>query len=183
LWQPDGTIYNFADEPTYGNVTDVLVGADGLLWVNSQAGDNVIAKGAIQRLDDQGTTALADDTWGQLPLPYAGNLYLPFSSLERTPKGDLWVAVNLSHLFARWHGDTWIEYQLPPLADTRQIVDIFAPDENHTWFAFTEPLVGDVRSQGIVALDDRGTPTDLSDDVWTEYPLVTPDGTGGGGGC
>jgi len=181
LWQPDGTIYNFIDEPTYSHVTDILAGADNLLWVHSQVGNNIGSNGAIQILDDQGTTSLADDTWAQRSFPNSINPYnRSFGSFERTPLGALWAAASLSSLSARRHGDTWIEYQLPTLAGSRQIVDIFAQDENHTWFAFAEFVSGqDARSQGVVALDDRGTPENLSDDVWTEYPVVTPDGTGG----
>lgn len=180
LSNPDGTIYDFADLPTYSHVTDILAGSDNLLWMHSQTGNN-IGEGAIQILDDQGTTSLVDDTWSQRSFPNAESLYnMSIGSFERTPLGDLWAAANLSSLSARRHGDTWIKYQLPPLANSRQIVDIFAQDEHHTWFAFAEIVLGqDARPQGVVALDDRGTPENLSDDVWTEYPIVTPDGTGG----
>ena len=50
----------------------------------------------------------------------------------------------------------------------QRIVDIFAQDERHLWFAYGG------YNGGVLALDDGGTPADLADDQWRDYPIDPP---------
>ncbi|MFN2168469.1 MAG: hypothetical protein ACK2U9_19720, partial [Anaerolineae bacterium] len=69
----------------------------------------------------------------------------------------------------RWHGDHWI------VQDTglfhAYLYGVFVQDSRRVWFAGRWIGQGD---QGVIALDDGGTPDDLADDSWTTYPISAP---------
>ena len=170
LIEPDGTVNPLPDRPRYATVTNAVLGGDGLLRLHSQYPEHLTSyvDGNVETLADQGDPALDNDQW-TLDF-YASSL----TAIERTPKGDLWLAVKdvgVKTVFSpppvRNYRGTWI-----PASGGRIAVaylDIFAQDEHHTWFA--DP-------GGVVSLDDGGTIDDLSDDVWHDYPIET---TGSGG--
>ena len=60
-----------------------------------------------------------------------------------------------------------------------RVTDIYVQNEHHIWFAYKESTIfSPLPIRGVLLLDDRGTPTNLADDIWTDYP-VSKDGTGG----
>ena len=60
-----------------------------------------------------------------------------------------------------------------------RVTDIYVQNENLIWFAYKESTSFSLPpTRGVLLLNDRGTPADLTDDIWTDYP-VREDGTGG----
>lgn len=175
LLLPNQTITVFADEPRFKGVSDALVESNGKVWLYSgyYGGPSI---GTVQTFIDNGTAFLRDDQWQVVPVDYRpnlGNCEL-VAAFEYAPDGDVWYAQYCQWrapspvTLVRYHGQDRIEYALPPLQLVR---DIFAADAHHLWFAVST-YSGEWR-QGVLSLDDQGTPLDTSDDQWQTYPVTT----------
>lgn len=179
LLQPDGTLTDLPDVPAFTGVTDALLDQQGHLRLYSHHATATCDNGAFQTLDDRGDAVLDNDVWTLDPTGY-GDL----TAFDKAPGGDLWAAWQGSCRFPfysgpqRYHDGVWLSTGFVFANDFYgpHISDIFIQDDQHIWFAYeriTEP-----RTSGVAALDDRGTPTDLSDDLWRDYPS-TPVSTEG----
>jgi hypothetical protein len=159
LRQPDGTVYGFRDVPYYPNVNDIWLGEDGLVHVHSEPTDGLPIHGLVEIVDDKGTAVLGDDEW------QGGELISALYGTDRTPAGDLWIATAggyppIFHLVRQPQGAS---INIPwPANWSPFVTDIFAQDERRLWIA--------CRS-GVLMLDDGGTPLEVEDDTWTEYPF------------
>ncbi|NCF65791.1 MAG: hypothetical protein GWP61_07445 [Chloroflexi bacterium] len=181
LLKPDGKAAMFTDCPYYQDVREAIVDRQGTTWINSSNW----SAGVLQVFDDMGTATMSDDQGsilGKLPT---------ITVREPASNGDLWVAWGSRYKQSpgiigpypgppiRYHNGVEIEYQKPQRHAA--IDDIFAQDARHTWFAYEiiDFSGGPSPSEkGVYLLDDRGTPADFSDDVWTSYAIDT---TGEGG--
>ena len=165
LQKADGSVQKFEDVPYLNNVTRLIVDGEGTTWLHSGR-----YNGVLQILDDNGTGTLRDDS-GQIVL---GNI--DSVEMEIAANGDLWLAwiedavrFQLGHGPRRYFNGTAVDY-VPP-RDGVFIYDIYVEDDVHTWFVY-DPYISDGSpNPGIWRLDDRGTPTDFSDDVWTTYEV------------
>ena len=173
---PDRTVFIFDDVPHFGGLADGLLDATDTLWFYSGY-HQPYSVGVVQTLADQGTATLADDQWQLLPVddPPATGRCETVTAFERAANGDVWYTSHcqwrgaFDHKLVRYHDQRRIEYNL---TNNQRIYDIFAQDAQHLWFAFT----GYEPDQGVLSLDDRGTPTDMSDDLWQTYPITTNGG-------
>lgn len=170
---PERTVKIFDDAPHFGGLWDALVDNKGKLWFYSGY-QLPYSIGVVQTFDDSGTAVLHDDRWQRLPVdnpPLIGRCET-VTAFERAPNGDIWYAGycfqrgSFDHKIVRYHDQTRVEYNL---VNGQVISDIFAEDAEHIWFAVT----GYDASHGILSLDDRGTPTESSDDLWDSYPITT----------
>ncbi len=162
LRTPGGSLAYLADMPVFTDVDAILPDRAGGVWVHSD--DMSVYHGVLQWLNDQGTTYLDDDRWYIRPDPRLDVI----TAQSRSADGDIWLSgMRFSRTLLpggplRCHGETWIEYQ-PPIIFCA--VDIFIQDDRRNWF-LSRP---DYRCMGgisaVFALDDGGTPADLSDDV------------------
>lgn len=174
LRRPDGVTFGLTDVPwPRGWVGKALSTDDGQLWLHSA--DDYGA--TLYTFDDAGTTILGDDL---AVYRRGGDRRLSFNSFRLQeafglPDGGLWLEYDTcwrgicSHAAPmRWVNDQWVDYGSEHMSACREAVDLFAQDASHLWFA--------CESNRLLRLDDRGTPADLSDDLWTEYPLDTEAG-------
>lgn len=159
LLQPDLTATRIEDAPGYRDVTNVVRTTVGEVFLHSLY-EAPYSWGAMQSVDDQGTTRLDDDAWEffmDLPI---------LTAAEPAPAGDLWIAGYDHYRFdepvgpLRYHQGDWYEVELPQF---ETVSDIFAEDDRQTWFAYPGE---------ISRLDDGGTPAYVTDDVWTTYPVA-----------
>ena len=119
-------------------------------------------------LDDQQTSTPDDDQWDQR----VGVTKNFLTGWDRLSDGDVIVTGYVVYRFDpgsgtphRWHDDAWIEYDRGPIQEF--YVDVFVQDDSHFWFAaqWGEPDI----DRGVIGLDDRGTPLNPDDDIWTTY--------------
>lgn len=173
LVQPDKAIYDFADVPALSQIYNMLLDGEGALWLYSEGPLQPLYPG-WQSLVDQRTPSLQDDRWSTTQL--TAKRWDILTALTRAPGGDLWATWSTSgkggprpadKLLWRLRQDGWHSYQWPD-QKLLYVTDIFAQDDSHIWFAYP---------YGVLALDDRGTPTDLTDDRWRDYPLDPPEYT------
>jgi hypothetical protein len=178
---PVGQDYLVTEAPRAAVGARIIAGGDGHVWLSNSFGGLFTTPFPTQGIDDHGTTGLQDDQW-QVVLPHTR-----FYVGERTPGGDVWLNLEQASLYdyyctyrttmRRSQGE-WVTYDLPITGPTSThcpfITDIFAQDDRHTWFAFLGPQQMDGTSEsGVLHLDDNGTPLNLDDDRWTEYPFPT----------
>ncbi len=162
LLRADGKGFYFKDGPIYSFINKFFVDGHGIRRVSS-------GYGTIQIVDDKGTGTMQDDTWA-----YDDSLHGPLDSLELVENGDFWMAENPDcyHCFpsiARYHDGQTIYYPQPDWESEN--FDIFAEDSRHTWFVFGDRYWGGYYQVPVINhLDDGGTPANIDDDVWTEYP-------------
>lgn len=183
LYPIDGVDFYFPDVPQYSLSTDILVDKDNLLWLHSfkPATWNL---GTFQVVNDNGTAILEDDGW-QSSWDFSIQA-AEVDGLELAPNGDLWIGgyshsrfpPNSSSIYRRHQGQ-WIDYTKAVESSNIRVTDIYVQNEHHIWFAYKESTIfSPLPIRGVLLLDDRGTPTNLADDIWTDYP-VSKDGTGG----
>lgn len=171
LAQSDQSFYTFPDTPVYPDLKRAFLDRSGRIWLYSYYGyaGRYFAEGWLQTFQDQGTTALPDDQW-------AVRHKLQDLELMRQGEGaDLWLVTSYTirqphqlRYLERWHNGAWLRYgrPLPP------IVDLFVQDERRVWLAYQSGAGSTPSQQGILALDDQGTPLDDSDDQWIDYPIT-----------
>lgn len=176
LLQPDGIVAHVEDVPTYEEVTTIAKVGEKSLFVDSQYGEygGRVTLGTTQTVDDQGTIGLLDDQW-QIALDLA-----IVNAAEPAPDGGLWVAGDYSSWrfgspagplrYEKEYG--WIDYG-EAVGSTLWVSDIFAASDRNTWFAYERRSVDWEWETGVLALDDGGTPADLADDIWTDYPSAS----------
>jgi hypothetical protein len=162
LLQPDWTVSRGEDGPASDYVAHAILTTEGTLFVQSGP--------FVQTMEDRGTTIFDDDRWA-----IAEHVAQNVTAVERLPDGDLWVAgydntrIYFDNTY-RYHQGAWISF---PLSIEFPVYDIFAENARITWFAYAN-IYGSVVARGVKRLDDGGTPADLSDDVWTDYPIDSP---------
>lgn len=171
LYQPSGEVYTFQDAPLLPELTELLVDATDRLWLYSQLGSS--CSGQLQMLDDGSDVPLANDHWS------TNRDFGLLTALAQTPQGDLLVAGKYTCRFPvlippqRLYQGVWRAYAPPeqPAGIGFHITDIFAPDEQHLYFAYAHggPLL---EKSGVLALDDGGTPANQADDHWADYRLA-----------
>lgn len=173
LYQPDGSIADFQDMPRFSDLVEILVDPAERLWLYSQFTSR--CSGQFQLLDDAGDAPLANDRWQT-----DRSLGL-LTALAQTPQGDLLATTESSCRFPaappplRYHQGVWLTYTLParPVGQGFHITDIFAPDERHLYFAYSQGNGGiTIAQSGVLVLDDGGTPADPADDRWADYVLA-----------
>lgn len=182
LLPPTGALYDFQDTPATADLTDILVEATGTVWLATQG--RTLQNDLLQTLQDQGTAVLSDDRWlvqdpANQPTKTMTERFLAF---EQAPGGDLWTAwagyvrVRVELYLLRRHQGQWLKYPLP--RHDVVITDLFAQDAAQLWVAYADPATYLDAPRGVLALNDQGTPTNMSDDTWTDYPIRGA-GTGG----
>lgn len=181
LLQPDGTLTDLPDVPAFTGVNDALLDQQGHLQLYSRHTSFSCNDGAFQTLDDRGDALLDNDGWTLDNTGY-GNL----TAFGKAPSGDLWAVWEGScraPVYSgpqRYHQGAWRSagFAYPDDPYPPHISDIFIQDDQHLWFAYQRTTPSYTVVSGVVALDDRGTPTDLSDDRWRDYP-ITPESAAG----
>lgn len=182
LLPPTGALYDFQDTPATADLTDILVETTGTVWLATQG--RTLQNDRLQTLQDQGTAILGDDRWllhdpANQPTKTMTERFLAF---EQAPGGDLWTAwagyvrVQVELYLWRRHQGQWRKYPLP--RHDVVITDLFAQDDRQLWVAYADPATYPDAPRGVLALNDQGTPANLSDDTWTDYPIRST-GTGG----
>lgn len=175
LLLPNGAIVDFPDMPAFRGVTDALLDQQDHLWLYSQRLTSRCNDGAFQIIDDQDDALLDNDRWTIDQTGY-GNL----SAWTKAPGGDLWAAWEGSCRTITYsgpqyyHSGVWrsVGFVHDYGVTGPHISDIFVQDDSHLWFAYGPTAESRIRTSGVAAFDDRGTPTDLTDDLWHDYPIT-----------